>query len=86
MPLIVRGRSKPTPIVRDRHKLTIQRRKTVLKQNTKNQWEITITIIPILHGKGKHLFSEITREIELELISSKSNDFSFVQNKYKVRK
>jgi hypothetical protein len=37
MPPIVRDRSKPTRIVRDRPKLTIQRRKTVLKQNTKNQ-------------------------------------------------
>jgi hypothetical protein len=35
---IVRDRSKPTPIVRDRPKPTIQRSKTVLKQNTKNQW------------------------------------------------
>jgi len=33
---IVRDRNKPTPIIRDRPKLTIQRRKTVLKQNTKN--------------------------------------------------
>jgi hypothetical protein len=38
MPQIVLDRSKPTPIVRDRPKLTIQRRKTVLKQNTKNQF------------------------------------------------
>jgi hypothetical protein len=38
MPPIVRDKSKPTPIVLDRPKLTIQRRKTVLKQNNKNQW------------------------------------------------
>jgi hypothetical protein len=38
MPPIARDKSKPTPIVQDRPKLTIQRRKTVLKQNNKNQW------------------------------------------------
>jgi hypothetical protein len=38
MPPIVQDRSKPTPTVRDRPKPTIQRRKTVLKKNTKNQW------------------------------------------------
>jgi dihydrofolate reductase len=48
--------------------------------------EITITIIPILLGKGKSLFAEIQKEIKLELISSKSFDFGFVQNKYKVKK
>ncbi len=47
--------------------------------------EITITIIPILLGKGKRLFSEIAREIKLELIGSKSYDFGFVQNKYRIR-
>jgi dihydrofolate reductase len=48
--------------------------------------EMTITIIPILLGKGKRLFSEVTKEIRLELISSKAYDFGFVQNRYKVCK
>ena len=34
---IVQDKSKPTLIVRDMSKPTIQRRKTVLKQNIKNQ-------------------------------------------------
>jgi hypothetical protein len=32
------NRCKPTPIVRERPKPTSQRSKTVLKQNTENQW------------------------------------------------
>lgn len=48
--------------------------------------EITITIIPILLGNGKRLFSENTKEIRLELTRSKAYDFGFVQNKYKVCK
>lgn len=48
--------------------------------------EITITIIPVLLGKGKPLFAGIEKETKLDLISSKSFDFGFVQNKYKVKK
>ena len=35
MPPIVQDKNKPTPIVRNRPKLTIQRRKTVLKEKPK---------------------------------------------------
>jgi dihydrofolate reductase len=48
--------------------------------------EITITIIPVLIGKGKPLFSSVEKDIELDLISSKAYDFGFVQNKYRIRK
>ena len=48
--------------------------------------EITITIIPVLLGKGKPLFAGIEREIKLDLVSSRSFGFGFVQNKYKVKK
>lgn len=46
--------------------------------------EITITIIPVLLGRGTPLFSGIDREIKLELVGSKSFDFGFVQNRYKI--
>jgi len=39
-----------------------------------------------LLGKGKPLFAGIEKETKLDLISSKSFDFGFVQNKYKVKK
>jgi dihydrofolate reductase len=48
--------------------------------------EITITIIPVLLGRGKPLFAGINREIKLELVSSKAFDFGFVQNRYKICK
>lgn len=46
--------------------------------------EITITIIPVLLGSGKSLFGALPSDVQLELVSSKAFDFSFVQNKYCV--
>ncbi|MGW9686903.1 dihydrofolate reductase family protein [Flagellimonas sp. 2504JD1-5] len=46
--------------------------------------EITLTQIPILIGKGKRLFGEIEKDIDLELINSKRMKFDFVQNHYRV--
>lgn len=47
---------------------------------------ITITIIPILLGKGKPLFGPLPADMELELVESKAFDFGFVQSKYRVLK
>ncbi|MFD0962431.1 dihydrofolate reductase family protein [Pseudofulvibacter geojedonensis] len=46
--------------------------------------EITLTQIPILIGKGKRLFGELEKDIDLELISSKSMKFGFIQNHYQL--
>ncbi len=46
--------------------------------------EITITLIPIILGSGKPLFGELTQDIHLKLMESKSYSFGFVQNKYQV--
>lgn len=46
--------------------------------------EITLTQIPILIGKGKRLFGELDKDIDLELINSKPMKFGFIQNHYKV--
>lgn len=46
--------------------------------------EITLTQIPILIGKGKRLFGETEKDIDMELISSKSMKFGFLQNHYRV--
>lgn len=48
--------------------------------------EITITLIPILIGKGKRLFGDVEKDIDLELLHSKSFKIGFVQNHYKVIK
>ncbi|WP_460218874.1 dihydrofolate reductase family protein [Psychroserpens sp. MEBiC05023] len=46
--------------------------------------EITLTQIPILLGKGKRLFGELEKDIDLELINSKPMKFGFVQNHYRI--
>lgn len=46
--------------------------------------EITLTQIPILIGKGKRLFGELDKDIDLEFINSKPMKFGFIQNHYKV--
>ncbi len=59
--------------------LTIQ---SFIENNLIN--EITITVVPIIIGSGKPLFSEIKQDIHLELIASQSYGFGFVQSKYRV--
>ncbi|HEY9734709.1 MAG TPA: dihydrofolate reductase family protein [Trichocoleus sp.] len=46
--------------------------------------EITITLIPIILGAGKPLFGPLEKDIELTHIATKTYDFGFVQNKYRV--
>jgi dihydrofolate reductase len=46
--------------------------------------EITLTLIPILLGQGKTLFGPLDRNIQLELVSSRTWDFGFVQVTYRV--
>lgn len=46
--------------------------------------ELTITRIPVLLGSGRPLFGELESDVPLQLISSKSWDFGFVQDHYRV--
>ncbi len=46
--------------------------------------EMTITVIPILLGKGIPLFSSCGREIPLTHLSTQSYDWGFVQSRYAV--
>ena len=48
--------------------------------------DITLTIIPIILGSGKHLFEKSKADVKLELIETKSYDFGFLQLSYKVKK
>ena len=48
--------------------------------------EITITIIPVLLGKGKPLFGPLSKDIALTHISTRIFDFGFVQNKYRCER
>ena len=48
--------------------------------------DITITVIPIILGSGKPLFSHIEKEISLKLVATKTFDFGFVQLTYEVEK
>ncbi len=47
--------------------------------------DITITIIPVVLGCGISLFGSVDKDILLELISTKTYDFGFVQLYYKVK-
>lgn len=46
--------------------------------------ELVLTVIPILLGDGRRLFGEFDREIELNLLSSKTLDSKFVQLHYEI--
>jgi dihydrofolate reductase len=46
--------------------------------------ELTITVIPVLLGSGRPLFSSASREQRLELLSSRAYEFGFVQSTYRV--
>lgn len=46
--------------------------------------QITITVIPVLLGSGRPLFATVGREQKLELLSSKTYEFGFVQSTYRV--
>jgi dihydrofolate reductase len=47
--------------------------------------ELTITVIPILLGKGKPLFGSLESDLELQHISTLVYDFGFVQSTYRLR-
>ncbi len=46
--------------------------------------DITITVIPIILGSGKPLFSNTGKDISLRHVATKTFDFGFVQSTYKV--
>jgi len=46
--------------------------------------EITITTIPVILREGKPLFGNLNKDINLELIKSRSYPFNVVQTKYKI--
>ncbi|MDQ2686203.1 MAG: dihydrofolate reductase family protein [Thermoproteota archaeon] len=48
--------------------------------------EITVTIVPILIGKGKSFSGLLAKDLFLQHLKTTVYDFGFVQNKYKVNK
>jgi dihydrofolate reductase len=48
--------------------------------------EITVTIIPILIGKGKSFSGLLSKDLFLQHLKTTVYDFGFVQNKYKIDK
>ena len=46
--------------------------------------DLTLTIIPVLIGNGKPLFSSLIKDIKLKLQNTKAYDFGFVQMKYQI--
>ncbi len=47
--------------------------------------DITITVIPVILGKGKSLFGDFEKDISLEHIATIAYDFGFVQSSYRVK-
>ena len=48
--------------------------------------EITVTIVPILIGKGKSFSGLLPEDLDLQHLKTTVYEFGFVQNKYKVNK
>ncbi|MDN5866831.1 MAG: dihydrofolate reductase family protein [Candidatus Nitrosocosmicus sp.] len=48
--------------------------------------EITVTIVPILIGKGKSFSRLLPKDLSLQHLKTTVYDFGFVQNKYKINK
>ena len=48
--------------------------------------EITVTIAPILIGKGKSFGGLLPKDLYLQHLKTTVYDFGFVQNKYKFNK
>lgn len=46
--------------------------------------DMTITLIPILIGKGRRLFGELDSDIDLDLLSSNSFPSGLVQTRYRI--
>jgi riboflavin biosynthesis pyrimidine reductase len=48
--------------------------------------EITVTIIPILIGKGKSFSGLLSKDLFLQHLKTTVYDFGFVQNTYRINK
>ena len=48
--------------------------------------EITVTIVPILIGKGKSFSGLLSQDLSLQHLKTTVYSFGFVQNKYKINK
>lgn len=48
--------------------------------------EITVTIVPILIGKGKSFSGLLPKDLSLQHLKTTVYNFGFVQNKYKINK
>lgn len=48
--------------------------------------EITVTIVPIILGKGKSYSRLLPKDLSLQRLKTTVYDFGFVQNKYKIHK
>jgi dihydrofolate reductase len=48
--------------------------------------EMSLTIVPILTGDGVRLFGSVSTDIHLEQVSTRADDFGFVQHNDRVRK
>lgn len=48
--------------------------------------EITITLIPVLLGRGIPLFGEMPSDVKIHCLEAKHYDFGFVQLKYRVER
>lgn len=48
--------------------------------------EITVTIVPILIGKGKSFSGLLPKDLYLRHLKTTVYDFGFIQNKYKINK
>ncbi|MBF0277366.1 MAG: dihydrofolate reductase [SAR324 cluster bacterium] len=46
--------------------------------------DLTITVIPVIIGKGLSLFGGLKRDVSLKHISSKIYDFGFIQSSFQV--
>ena len=47
--------------------------------------DLTLTVIPIILGKGIPLFRDVQRDISLKHITTKTYEFGFIQLTYKVK-
>jgi len=48
--------------------------------------DMTITLVPILIGKGRRLFGDLDGDIDLDLLSSKAFPSGLVQARYRIRR
>ena len=46
--------------------------------------DLTVTVVPVLLGRGRRLFGDVGRDVALTLVATKAFPFGFVQNTYRV--